>query len=370
MKKVLVCGKSDGCVKYVISKDGEPFCEGSFSDSHVNGGDVFRGVVREHLSQTKAYFVDIGDERTSYLESERFRTGDKGIFQVKVPAYDTKGALLSEDITFPGIYSVVSFTPEKKNKEQSVSFSTKISSKKIINSVYESLERDGLTEPIGSYFTNIMVRTGVLEDNIENFINEVVSFRKRLNEIITKSTSDKENSLYKISFCEHILSRYRHFDYDRILTDDAYLEADIKSFARVLQNEIEIERKCGHFGIFDVDEGSSKLKRYTGHKIMLKSGAWITVDKTEAMYVFDVNSGSAKGTNLEINMEAAEAIMRVVTIRNLSGILMCDFINMKEKDENDILTNYLRDIAKEDYSFVRVYGMTKLGIMEISRKRL
>lgn len=110
-------------------------------------------------------------------------------------------------------------------------------------------------------------------------------------------------------------------------------------------------------------------------KVWLKSGAYLVIEQTEAMYVIDVNSGknNTNRANAEyirqINMEAAREILRQITLRNLSGIIMVDFINMQSQSMNDELLEELRRLARHDRILTTIVDMTPLGLVEITRKK-
>lgn len=120
----------------------------------------------------------------------------------------------------------------------------------------------------------------------------------------------------------------------------------------------------------------SKISELLGKRVWLDSGAYIVIEKTEAMYVIDVNSGKKiKGKQsedyiLSINCEAAREIMRQIKLRSLSGIIMVDFINMKSSENNERLMSELEMLAKQDRVETRIVDMTKLGLVEITRKRV
>ncbi|HHY64395.1 MAG TPA: ribonuclease E/G, partial [Clostridiaceae bacterium] len=111
-------------------------------------------------------------------------------------------------------------------------------------------------------------------------------------------------------------------------------------------------------------------------KVWLKSGGYLVFDYTEALTVIDVNSGKYTGkkdfeeTAFSINMEAAEAIARQVRLRNLSGIIIIDFIDMKHKEHREQVVRALKNHVKPDRIKTVVLGMTQLGLVEMTRKKV
>ena len=118
------------------------------------------------------------------------------------------------------------------------------------------------------------------------------------------------------------------------------------------------------------------LKEALGKKVWLKCGGYLVIEPTEAMVVIDVNSGKTDSHRkeketyyLKINLEAAKEVARQLRIRNYSGMIMVDFINMEDKENNKILLSALDEYLRKDTTKTRLVDMTALGIVEITRKK-
>ncbi len=118
------------------------------------------------------------------------------------------------------------------------------------------------------------------------------------------------------------------------------------------------------------------LKEVLGRKVWLPCGGYLVIEPTEAMVVIDVNSGKtvSKGKKsreyyLKVNLEAAKEVARQLRLRNYSGMIMVDFINMDTEEDNQTLLKILDGYLKEDKSGTRLVDMTALGIVEITRKK-
>lgn len=171
---------------------------------------------------------------------------------------------------------------------------------------------------------------------------------------------------------EKLLLKYK---FDRILTDIDNILKEIKEFINsnnvidlsevILYNDLMVSLST----LYSV---SARLKEATSKVIWLKSGANIVIEETSAFTVIDVNSAKKdnKKSNsyLEINKEAAAEIFRQMNLRNLSGIILIDFINL-EREEYKILMDELNNLAKTQKSFTKVVDITALGIAEITRKK-
>ena len=192
-------------------------------------------------------------------------------------------------------------------------------------------------------------------------INEYIEHRTDLS-IIEKGPKTYEKLLLKYKF-------------DRILTDIDNILKEIKEFINsnnvidlselILYNDLMVSLST----LYSV---SARLKEATSKVIWLKSGANIFIEETSAFTVIDVNSAKKdnKKSNsyLEINKEAAAEIFRQMNLRNLSGIILIDFINL-EREEYKILMDELNNLAKTQKSFTKVVDITALGIAEITRKK-
>ena len=120
----------------------------------------------------------------------------------------------------------------------------------------------------------------------------------------------------------------------------------------------------------------SKIKEALGERIWLKSGGYLIVEPTEALTVIDVNTGKFEGnftsseeTMLKINLEAAKEVAWQLRLRNLSGIIIVDFVNMDLKEHQNILLNTMQQAVSHDPVQTNVVGFTRLGLMEITRKK-
>ena len=120
----------------------------------------------------------------------------------------------------------------------------------------------------------------------------------------------------------------------------------------------------------------ARLKELTEKKVWLKSGGYLVIEPTEALISIDVNTGKYEAgkdkeeTFYRINREAAEMIALQLRARNLSGIILVDFINLKEKERERAILEYMRELLKRDPIPARALDMTGLGLMELTRKKV
>lgn len=167
-------------------------------------------------------------------------------------------------------------------------------------------------------------------------------------------------------------------EYDEILTDDVCIfnqlqSADIRSAGKTLR--LYDEKQSEQLSLSKLYGLDSKIEAALGRRVWLKSGGYLVIEPTEALTVIDVNSGkyeAKKGieeTFYRINREAAEEIALQLRLRNLSGIIVADFINMEAPGHRGELLNYLTKLVSADRQKTTVIDMTPLGLVEITRKK-
>ncbi len=166
--------------------------------------------------------------------------------------------------------------------------------------------------------------------------------------------------------------------YDRILVDDYAIYQTCKRLYNRYTSEhplrIEYYRdKTPMFERFNVEKEIEKTLR---RKIWLSSGGYLFFDRTEAMYTIDVNSGRSNTNKadveeslLRINMEAAEEIARQLRLRNIGGLIICDFIDMRLRKNQRRLLERLKECMKEDSAKCTILGMSEFGLVEMTRQR-
>ncbi len=192
---------------------------------------------------------------------------------------------------------------------------------------------------------------------------------KELEDIISQAEHKKCFSCLKRELTSPISEPLHYFskeEYTEIITDcKEFLVDDVE----IRYYEDKLLSLNGLYGI------ESKLKEALERRIWLKSGGYLVFDTTEALTVIDVNSGKlesrkdAEENFLKINLEAAEEVARQLRLRNLSGIIIVDFINMKSQENKKVLLTYFRELLSNDPTKTLLVDMTALGLVEITRKK-
>lgn len=344
-------------------------------------GNVYRARVSNLSPNINAAFVDIKKGESCYLSmddyhGEKLKVGDLVTVQVVRDKIKTKRYAVTTDISLQGDYAVTTlFAP--------VGVSSKITNsarKKELKTLMQNLliaEQDAqfyLAEGNVAEIERIKKLTlgGIIRTQAEHAEDAA----------ITREIEGQARLLYSIMKKSEYATQYTCLYH----TEVEYIK-DIRRMHALQDVEIVTD-------IPEVTEAIPKIPLYTDEytltlryslasllektlskRAYLKSGAYLVIEPTEAMTVIDVNSGkSIKGKKaeeqfLKINIEAAKEIARQLRLRNISGIVMIDFINMKEESHNHELMKNLAEYVRTDPVRTTVVDMTKLGLVELTRQK-
>ncbi len=295
-----------------------------------------------------------------------FKPGTEIIVQVTKGPIGTKGPRVSTNISIPGRYLVL------------LPFSQHMGiSKKIENPEERRRIRKILSELDIPPGMGCICRT-FGEDRKEIFFKHDLDV---LLELWDRAGKDKLRAPCVIFQEPNLLERtMRDFlteDIDEIVVDDPDAYGQIRSFiTRIVSDKVAGRVRLYNRArpIFEEFGVESQISAIYERKIPLPSGGYICIDETEALVSIDVNSGSLKGTDqadtiLRTNLEACDEIARQLRLRNIGGLLVIDFIDMRSPRSRDAVYKKMRMLAKEDRARSRIYPISQLGLMEMSRQR-
>ncbi|HEY8890360.1 MAG TPA: Rne/Rng family ribonuclease [Clostridium sp.] len=333
-------------------------------------GEIYKGVVKNIVPAIKCAFVDIGQSKDCYMyldarfTNTKIKKGDEIIVEVLKEEIDKKGAKVTSAFGIPGTYCVV------VNSNKDINFS-----KKINNVAFETMVSSQLIKPedIG-----VMIRTNAFDVDINILNDEVKSLYEIYKDIINRAKyslnpillfSDAgalnrtlRDILDKNTF-KIVLNNESDFEYAKEYTknrSDIDVKVELHSESRTLLDYYGIEKE---------------ILSLRNHRISLKCGGNIVIDKTEAMYVIDVNSGkniksrSLQKTAQSTNIEAAREIARQIRLRNLSGIIIIDFIDIEDLEVRRGILDVLREGFADDKNKTVIYPFTQLNLVQIARRR-
>ena len=381
---IAVLYEDDSPVNVDIFYEDEPYIVSNIYVAHVN--DVVKNI--------NAAFVEYDNGKKAYLSLENEPTvfftnkknthkvceGDNILIQIKKEPIKTKDAVCSTTIEFPSKYAVLTYG------KPGINVSTKIKNdplrkelSTICNDAIKELSHDnslyGMLTP--EMFLNIIANTGVIirteAKDLEDYKplkDELLCLFNDLFSCLNKAMYSKGRTCIKKA-PNPIVLLSKNSQAESIITDD-------KSYFDILSEEdLEpIFYEDALLPLYKLYSIESLLNDIKSRKIWLKSGAYLVIDYTEAMTVIDVNTGKCdKGKNkaatiLKINLEAAVEAMRQLRLRNISGIVIIDFIDMTDTSYKEQLLSTLKQEAMKDTIKTSIMGMTRLNLVEITRMKI
>jgi len=349
-------------------------------------GNIYKGKVVNVLPGMQAAFVDIGLSKNAFLYvddalhphldkqpkdkpsiAELLKPGDELLVQVMKEPLGGKGARVTTHFSLPGRWLV--FMPGADY----VGISKKIDQES------ERLRLKSLAEDIRLEGEGLIMRTNAEGESRVSLEDDLNGLRLAWNNVIALSGSTAAPAeLHRDSGLVHRLIRdVITPDTDELIIDDEECLRDAKEYvlqaAPALQNRIRLYHD--QQPIFEKFGIKEQIDKAFQSRIWLKSGGYLVWDQTEALTVVDVNTGKYTGTaSLEetvflTNLEAAEEIARLLRVRDVGGIIIVDFIDMETEDHRYQVVGRLETTMKRDRTKCQVVGWTRLGLLEITRKK-
>ncbi len=327
-------------------------------DSQSLVGTVLLGKVERVLPDMKAAFVNIGRSLNGFLpirESESFHaqngkapliTDNEVIVQVKKDEKGGKGAYLSRDIALAGQYMLL------------MPMSRFVGVSKRIEDPEEHAAAKALGKAIAANRFGVIVRHAALHARKEAVFQEAEELYERWLQATAHAEQYKAPSVLM-----------RDLSHAEILKRDYSARYEVATFE---ENETGTQAMDGLWMGAYIDR---QLKEALARKVVLAGGASLIIDEREALHTIDVNSGgnvvSTNGGSLALsqNLASIPEIARQIRLRNLSGILLIDFIDMDTADEREKVSQALQMALAGDRIKTVLHGFTSLGLMELTRKR-
>ena len=373
-------------------------------------GDVILGRVKKILPGLNAAFVDIGFEKQAFLHYHdlgynflnvnRFTQTiiNKHTSQIKIDKFtdqreinkngditsvlkpeqlvvvqiikepiSTKGHRISTQITLAGRYVVL------------IPFSNSINVSKRIHERKEKKRLLELAEDHKPQNCGMIIRTAaegipsrILEQDIDNI-------HKRWQEIVNNLAEQKTKLLSEYGKATSLLRDMLNETFDSVVVDDRatfdQLQSYLESISIGKKKILKLHKdSVPTFEAYNVDK---QIKSLFGKIINFGKGAYLVLEHTEAMHVIDVNSGSKaskdtsrEGNVLNINIEAAEEIARQLRLRDLGGLIVIDFIDMRSSQNQKLLLEKMKELMSNDRAQHSLTSISKFGLMEITRERV
>lgn len=366
-KKILATRNNGETQIFVLNGDiAESFYTARDDDPPRLIGSIFNGRVKNILAGMQAAFVDIGRDRNAFLQYDkriRLRIGDNVLIQIEKDADKFKSPRATLNISLPGRKIVLMPTVGYIGLSQRIP-------------LHDKDRLHALIKKIRPHNIGVIVRSAALnstETEIAAEFDEQMQLWRSILEL-----SHKRKSPALIWSDDDLPARIIR---EEISSEVEFLTDSLKIYRRISEivnkkypafvDRIHYCEDTDLFKQFGVD---IEIRQLREKELPLPSGGFIVIEKTEALTAVDVNTGSFAGnhdlaeTIYQTNIEAADLIMKQLRLRNVSGIIIADFIDMPEEYQRDNLMRHLRKLAQIDRSTTKIVDMTPLGLVEITRR--
>lgn len=375
-------------------------------------GDMYLGTVKKIVQGLNAAFIDIGFEKDAFLHyldlgpqvrslnkytkqvqtsknvtgllnkfkgendinklgkmNQVLTRGQQILVQVVKEPISTKGPRLSCELSLAGRYMVL------------VPFSNAINISKKISDGDERKRLHRLISSIKPENFGVIIRTvakgkdvAELDKDLRNLVETWQEGMKRL-----RQSKPRDKVIGEMSRASSLLRDMMNESFDSVTTDDKVIHDEIKAYVQKIAPEKEkiVKMYNGKAKIFEAFNIEKQVKSLFGKSVSLQRGGYLIIEHTEALHVIDVNSGNKsnagadqEATALAVNTEAAKEVARQLRLRDMGGIIVIDFIDMRKAENKKALFAAMKDAMKGDRAKNTILPVTKFGLMQITRQRV
>lgn len=383
------------------------------SDGNMfNVGDIYLGTVKKVVQGLNAAFIDIGYEKDAFLHyldlgpqvqslnkftklalsksnasaklngfkhepdinklgkiSQVLTKNQKILVQVVKEPISTKGPRLSCELSIAGRYLVL------------VPFSNAVNVSKRIGDANERKRLSRLISSIKPENFGVIIRTVAegkdvkeLDKDLKNLLQIWIDGVKNL-----KTANPREKVIGEMNRANSILRDVLNESFDSIVVDDKDLYEEVRSYVNKIAPDKEkilklYQNRVKVFESFNIEK---QLKTSFGKSVSIANGGYLIIEHTEALHVIDVNSGNKSNqednqemTALKVNLEAAAEVARQLRLRDMGGIIVVDFIDMRRSENRKKVYDRIKEVMKDDRSKHTVLPLSKFGLLQITRQRV
>ncbi len=394
--------KNKNFISYIALNGKRDFVDFELYSSGANLlNNIYIGRVQQVISNIGAVFVQISPSQKCFLpmneaehaiftkkqsDKKLICEGDELLVQIEKEAVKTKDPAVSTRLTLTGTYSVLTTKNTGLNVSKKLPEEIRLSYKQLLNSLCREHEEKGY---------GIVLRTNSAQADEKELKADIKNLIEQYDTIIENSKHlSAYANLYK-PYPEYVrrLQTVRNFTDEspdlKVCTDNTYdgIFTDIPEIKEQIETCLPYLARRGCVHLYDDRQVSlqalynieGNVEKLLANKVWLPSGANIIIEQLETLTVIDVNSAKnmkcAKSKSqdqviLSINKEAAKEAARQLRLRNISGMIIIDFINMEQKETEDELIAYLKNELKKDVVPCQFVDITRLGLIEITRKKV
>jgi ribonuclease G len=382
------------------------------NNSRYSVGDIYLGKAKKIMTGLNAAFVDVGYEKDAFLHyldlgpnarslmkyvdqtqsgkqnvsnlmyfknepeirkegkiSDLVKSGQNLLVQVAKEPISQKGPRITTEISLAGRYIVL------------IPFQDKISVSSKIRNLEEKNRLKELMQNIKPKNFGVIVRTVAEGKSVADLENDLSDLVRRWDECYQslKASEPPMRVLGEVDRTSAILRDFLNASFNAIHVNDKEVYEDLKTYIKNIAPEKSdiLKLYSGKLPIFDAFGVEKQIKGLFGKTVHMKTGAYLVVEHTEALHVFDVNSGNrAKSENtqeqnaLEVNLEAAVEVARQLRLRDMGGIIVVDFIDMHNPENRKLLFDKLKEEMKSDRAKHNILPPSKFGLIQLTRQRL
>ena len=361
---------------------------------------IYIGKVKNVVPSIDAAFVEVCNGQMGFLPMKhaknpiivnrkydgRVVAGDEILVQIEKEGIKTKDPGLTCNLSFTGKYCVLTTGKHNLGFSTKLNYSVKESLKKTFDvwKIEDILQNENVGMVVRTNVSNLVEDSNIAENEVDiDTASKLDIFRNELDTLFIQKRNVLDSVSYRTCFSclyqpmegylQDIRDTYED-SFDKIITNCASVYEKIREEFPHLHNvEFYEDSRISLDKLYSVE---TRLKEALDERVWLKSGAYLIIQQTEALTVVDVNSGKIQKKNpkddiyLEINKEAAREIALQLQLRNLSGIIIIDFISHNTKEQDNELLCYLSSLIKKDPVKTNVIDMTPLGLVEVTRKKI
>jgi len=410
--ELIISATQDGCrIALLKDKHLAEFHEEQDGSKFVVG-DIYLGTVKKVVPGLNAAFIDIGYEKDAFLhyldlgpkfsslqkftklvrakkitggKLDRFQT-EKEIdkhgkitqqltknqlvpVQVVKEPISTKGPRLSCELSIAGRYLVL------------VPFSSGVSLSKRISSGEERKRLQRLIQSIKPENFGVIIRTVAEGKEVAELDKDLRSIVKMWEEGMTRlvDANPRDKVIGELNKASSLLRDVLNESFDNVLVDDKKIFEEVKSYIHNIAPDKEkiVKLYTGKVKLFEHYGVERQIKSAFGQTVSLRGGGYLIIEHTEALHVIDVNSGNKSNreenqetTALSVNLEAVREVARQLRLRDMGGIVVVDFIDMRSMDSKKLIFNKMKEEMESDRAKHTVLPLSKFGLMQITRERV
>ena len=379
--------------------------------SRFSVGDMYLGVVKKFKQELNATFVDVGYHRDAFLHyqdlgpkikslvkltkgavqggiksgdltnfkiepdtlktgeiTDVLRKGQKILVQVQKEPISSKGPKLSTEISIAGKYFIL------------VPFINSITVSKKIESVEERNRLKNLTQSLKGANYGLICRTAAVGKTVQDLHKDLIQLQEKWDLVVKnlKTANPGDLILGEDSRSHMVLRDMLSQEFTTIVTNDQNFHNELKQYLGTMSPELVKALKLykGKEPIFSQFGVDKQIKMSFGKSVAMQGGPYLIIEHTEALHVIDVNSGSRAKRGeiadyaLNVNVESAKEIARQLRLRDMGGIIVIDFIDLKNPAHKKTLLQELKTAMADDPAKHTILPMSKFGLVQITRQRV